>query len=456
MPLSRVIPFLGVAALVGATMPAQAAPTALDKIEHIVVIYTENRSFDNLYGLFPGADGIANAGAAATQVDGSGKPFATLPTVMDTSSKPAKPDPRFPASLPNKPFDLAPYVAIDQKTGDLVHRFYEEQGQIDGGKMDKFAAISNAGGLTMGYYDGHGMKLWQWAQQYTLADHFFHAAFGGSFLNHFWLVCACTPEFPGSPTKIMATVGADGAIGNVEHAAVTPDGYAVNTLQPFNPPYSSDHGAGDPKFRLPPQTLPTIADRLDAKGVSWAWYAGGWNDAVAGHADKLFEFHHQPFLYFGKFAPGRPERARHLKDYNDLLAGISKGSLPHVVFYKPIGELDQHPGYSEVMAADDHVADLLTRIKASSLWAHTLVIVTADENGGTWDHVGPPKVDRWGPGTRVPTLIISPFARKGFVDHTIYDTTSILKLIETRYHLKPLGSRDAAAGDLSAALAPEK
>ena len=161
MPQFRVTLYLGLVALVSATTPAQAAPKALDKIEHIIVIYTENRSFDNLYGLFPGADGIANAGAAATQVDDSGKPFVTLPRVMDTSAKPAKPDPRFPANLPNKPFDIAPYVAIDQKTGDLVHRFYEEQGQIDGGRMDKFAAISNAGGLTMGYYDGHGMKLWQ-------------------------------------------------------------------------------------------------------------------------------------------------------------------------------------------------------------------------------------------------------------------------------------------------------
>lgn len=452
MTLFRVIPFLGAATLFGLSIPAQAAPTPLDKIDHIIVIYTENRSFDNLYGLFPGADGIANAGAAATQVDKSGKPYDTLPAVLDTSSKPPKPDPRFPASLPNKPFDIGPYVPIDRKTGDLVHRFYEEQAQIDGGRMDKFAAISNAGGLTMGYYDGRGMKLWQWAKDYTLADHFFHAAFGGSFLNHFWLVCACTPEFKHAPAQITATASADGTIGNIEHAAVTPDGYAVNTLQPFNPPYSSEHGSGDPKFRLPPQILPTIADRLEAKRVSWAWYAGGWDDAAAGHADKLFEFHHQPFLYFGKFAPGRPERAAHLKDYKDLLAGIAKGKLPHVVFYKPIGELDQHPGYSEVMAADDHVADLLTRIKASPLWPHTLVIVTADENGGTWDHVGPPKIDRWGPGTRVPTLIISPFARKGYVDHTVYDTTAILKLIETRYHLQPLGSRDAAAADLTAAL----
>jgi phospholipase C len=446
----RLLPLL--AAALFAVAPRPAAATTLTDIRHIIVIYTENRSFDNLYGLFPGADGLSAAGSAAIQVDKAGKPFATLPAVMDTMKKPPIVDPRFPKSLPNKPFDIAPYVPIDQKTGDLVHRYYEEQLQIDGGRMDKFAAVSNAGGLTMGYYDGHGMQLWQWAQQYTLADHFFHAAFGGSFLNHFWLVCACTPVFPHAPDALVAKLDAKGQVANLKQAAVTPDFYAVNTLQPFYPPYSTEKGMGDDKMRLPPQTLPTIADRLDAAHVSWAWYAGGWNDAAAGRADKLFEFHHQPFVYFKPFAPGGSERKAHLKDYQDLLAGIAAGKLPHVVFYKPIGELDQHPGYSEVMAADAHVADLLARIKASPLWVHSVVIVTADENGGTWDHVGPPVVDRWGPGTRVPTLIVSPVARQGYVDHTIYDTTSILKLIETRYGLKPLGSRDAAAGDLRAAL----
>ena len=81
-----------------------------------------------------------------------------------------------------------------------------------------------------------------------------------------------------------------------------------------------------------------------------------------------------------------------------------------------------------------------------------MVIITYDENGGLWDHVAPPKIDKWGPGTRVPTLLISPFAKKGFVDHTQYDTTSILKLIETRWGLEPLGTRDGGANDLSNAL----
>jgi len=449
MSLFRPISLLVLAILLS-QQPAQAA--RLKDIDHIIVIYTENRSFDNLYGLFPGADGLSEAGSAAIQVDKSGKPYKTLPPVMDTSVKPPVIDTRFPKTLPNKPFEITPYVPIDEKTGDLVHRFYEEQAQIDGGKMDKFAAISNAGGLTMGYYNGQSMQLWQWAKQYTLADHFFHGAFGGSFLNHFWLVCACTPVFPHAPSELVAKLDAKGQVTNLKKAAVTPDFYAVNTLQPFYPPYDTGKAAGGPESRLPPQTLPTIADRLDSKHISWAWYAGGWNDAVAGHADKLFEYHHQPFVYFAKFAPGTAERNNHLKDYQDLLAGISSGKLPHVIFYKPIGAFDQHPGYSEVMAADAHVADLLTKIKASKLWPHTLVIVTADENGGTWDHVAPPVIDRWGPGSRVPTLIISPFAKKGYVDHTVYDTTSILKLIETRYHLKPLDSRDAQSGDLTAAL----
>ena len=92
---------------------------------------------------------------------------------------------------------------------------------------------------------------------------------------------------------------------------------------------------------------------------------------------------------------------------------------------------------------------LVRRIQASPVWQDSIIIVTYDENGGTWDHVAPPRLDRWGPGTRVPTLLISPFAKRGFVDHTPYDTSSILKLIETRFHLAPLGSRDAAAYDLT-------
>jgi acid phosphatase len=104
------------------------------------------------------------------------------------------------------------------------------------------------------------------------------------------------------------------------------------------------------------------------------------------------------------------------------------------------------------MAGDAHIDDLLNKIEKSPIWNSSVIIITYDEHGGYWDHVPPPKVDRWGPGLRVPTMIISPFAKKGFVDHTVYDTTSILKLIERRFYLAALGTRDRDAGDLTNAL----
>lgn len=420
------------------------------KINHFLVIYMENRSFDNLYGAFPGAEGLAQAPAANTvQVDKAGHPYETLPQAIDTNQKPPAADKRFPANLPNKPFPIDAYVPIDQMTGDLVHRFYQQQLQIDGGKMDKFAAWSDAAGLSMGYYDGSKMALWSVAREYTLADHFFQGAFGGSFLNHFWLVCACTPKYDNAPADLKAQLDDQG--GLVRDGAVTPDGFAVNTMQTVYAPHAAS--ITDTAKLLPPQDMPNIGDRLSEKGVSWAWYSGGWNDAVAGKPDPLFQFHHQPFAFFKAYGDGTPGRAEHLKDFADLDTAIDKGTLPQVAFYKPIGQLNQHPGYADIMAGDTHVAALLEKLKKSPQWADTAVIITFDENGGYWDHVAPPKADRWGPGTRIPTLVVSPFARKGFVDHTVYDTTSILATLEARYGLKPLSDRDAKAAPLTNAFA---
>ena len=122
--------------------------------------------------------------------------------------------------------------------------------------------------------------------------------------------------------------------------------------------------------------------------------------------------------------------------------------MPAVAFVKPLGENNEHPGYATLAKGQQHVADLVAAIQASPQWKSTAIIVTYDDFGGRWDHVAPPKVDRWGPGTRVPALLISPFAKKGTVNHEVFDTTSILKLIETRWNLKPLSDRDAKAGDL--------
>lgn len=415
-----------------------ADPTPTHPVQHIIVISLENHSFDNLFGTFPLADGFASSHAFNAQTDEHGTPYVTLPAVMDTRAKPPAPDARFPASLPNQPFPIEQYVGADTETGDLVHRFQQEQEQIHHGKMDRFAAVSDAGGLTMGYYDGSTLGLWQYAQKYTLADHFFHAAFGGSFLNHFWLICACTPRYENAPEAL------------VKSGAVTEDGYAVNTLFPTYTPHPA--GMNDPSKLLPPQDALTIGDRLSEKHISWAWYAGGWNAALAGNAHPSFQFHHQPFVYFSAFQDDSNAKTQHLKDENDFLADLEKGTLPAVAFYKPLGEFNLHPGYANVASGDAHIRDLLQKIEQSPQWKNTVVIVTFDENGGYWDHVAPPTIDRFGPGTRVPTIIISPFAKKGFVDHTVYDTTSILKFIEWRYGLAPLGTRDGSATNLTNAL----
>jgi phospholipase C len=425
--------------------PSSGAAQDFSKINHLIVVYQENWSFDSLYPYFPGANGIGSAGEAVKQVDKTGQPYATLPQPIDNNLKPPGPDARFPDNLPVAAFDAAKYVAANEKTGDLVHRFYQEQYQIDGGKMDKFVAWSDAAGLVMSYYDATNMPEGKLAQQYTMADNFFHASFGGSFLNHFWLVCACSPLWKESPGGLVAIVDGTGAM--VKDGQVTPDGFAVNTSQPVNSPFNAS--TPDPANRVPPQTMNNIGDELSAKKVSWAWYSGGWNDAVAGKPDPLFQYHHQPFNFFANYADGKPARAEHLKDETDFFAALKNNNLPAVSYVKPLGPDNEHPGYADLAKGQQHVADIVKAVQDSPFWKDTAIVVTYDEHGGRWDHVAPPKVDRWGPGARVPTIIISPFAKRGFVDHTQYDTTSILKFIEARWGVAPLGSRDAAANNLS-------
>lgn len=462
----------------------------LQRIEHVIVIYAENRSFDNLYGLYPGANGIANASAMAKlQRDHDGSVLPKLPPVWHGETATA--DPAFP-SLPNAPFGIdAPPInmPLSQRSRDLVHQFYQNQEQIAGGDMNHFAEVSNAGGLSMGHYDGSSLPMWKLAREFTLADNFFMGAFGGSFLNHFWLICACTPVFPHAPGTVVARLDAQNRLkrlpsspasalqGPARYAPsqVTPDGFAVNTTQPpyepsgIPPASGADAAYADPQQHpLPPQTAKTIGDTLSSKGITWAWYSGAWNAAVAdgtqpptqrrtviynGDGDAAnFQAHHQPFNYFARFAPGTPDRAEHLKDGQAFLDAIDRGNLPQVAFYKPQGKLNSHPGYADVLSGDAHIAGIVERIRHSPLWSSSLIIVTYDENGGFWDHVAPPKGDRWGPGVRIPTIIISPFAKRGYVDHTQYDTTSIAKFLSRRFQLEPLPGVRRNAGDLTAAL----
>jgi phospholipase C len=527
------------ALLVLAQAPSWAAGPRYDDIATIVVIYAENRSFDNLYGTYPGADGLANASAvSATQLDRDGTPLRGLPAVWGgTGNKVTQGAPIAPVGLTegqtatflggfNHPFSVA---ALYQTTAaadidplgytnrDLYHRFYENQMQINGGANNMFAAWADSGGMTMGYFEPAPegeMPLWDWAREYVLADHFFQGGFGGSFLNHIFLICSCAPYYGhdgknpnGGTDPSISAVEADGV--TLTRAArspasaldgppvfkrsgnLTPDYYAVNTMLPPYPP-SGNADAGQKTVdlhsatTLVPQSETTIGDLLTGAHVNWAYYAGAWDFALshppfaagASAAVPNFQYHHQPFNYFAAFDPSTPggaaNRAAHLLDAgvvtdpevlpdSRFLSDIRNGTLPPVAFYKPQGSVNEHPSYANIADGDHHIAAVLSALRDSPQWAHMLVVVTYDEFGGWWDHAAPPKADRFGPGTRVPALIISPYARNGTIDHTQYDTTSILRFITNRWKLPTLAGitrRDKALvangfpamGDLTAAL----
>jgi acid phosphatase len=513
------------------------------KVETIVVIYAENRAFDNLYGNFPGADGLSQVvdpvgrplPAYVPQIDRDGSRLATLPRtwggVTAAGIQPVVTEAQS-AGLPNAPFSIEHAFAAQANatlststvTRDLVHRFFEHQMQIDGGKNDGYAAWSDAGGLALGHYDYSRSALFGLAKEFVLADHFFQGAFGGSFLNHQYLICACAPVYPNADTAAanpsiamleqdtaghylprlkLAKAAKASALdepprfaksGNIAPADYFGDGkfYAVNTMQPAyqpsgNKPAAADAGTlyADPDnaTTLPPQSQATIGDALDAKHIAWIWYAGAWNAALAdgrrsplqartaiyapatAGGDPDFQPHHQPFNYYERFDPQThaEQRAAHLKDYRDLIDDAAAGRLPAVAFYKPQGNLNQHPGYASVAAGDAHIAALVATLRASPQWPHMVIVITYDEFGGAWDHVAPPQGDLLGPGARIPALIISPFAKRGTVDHTPYDTASILRLITRRFGLEVLpgiAMRDASLaahgaaplGDLTNAL----
>src|SRR5256714_6132705 len=509
----------------------------LQKINHIVVIYEENHSFDNLYGGWEGVNGRASADAAhTTQLDEAGNPFACLlqndvnltsPPLSVTCTDAAH---GIASHFTNAPFSIEQYLPPSARTcpqpgvfapnglppsqsnlpggctRDIVHRFYQEQYQLNNGQQNRYETGSDANGLVMGYYDTTQLPIYTYlhgdgAPHYAIADDFFQSAFGGSFLNHQWLIAAASPVWAGAPAANHSVIDSNGMpTAYPQYAPTGPvldrqltqlcpsvvanracGDYAVNTIQPAYQPFK-----GSPQ--LPPQTGTTIGDELSSAGVSWAWYSGGWsnadgdyqapgwtNGAVPGVCadpnsspnpvwpycpNKVFQFHHQPFNYYASFAPGTPGRT-HLLDEAEFLqrtaASARSCKLNSVSFVEPVGLENETPGYTSVSRGRDHLVQLLQAIDKSACAKDTMVVVTYDEFGGQWDHVPPPGQggtagahDLWGPGTRIPALVISPRLRGNFVvDHTQYDTTSVLATIENRFGLAPLSSRDAAVNDLS-------
>ena len=537
--------FLGGAAVlgVGATLSAcgntseapnspvarPLTPQELDKalreqVKTVVVIYAENRSFNNLFADFPGVEKPLSALTAKDfqQRDRDGSVLPALPPswggvlqvgpqTVDGVTYPS--EVQFQQNLPNAPFALkgpqGEDLPLSLVTRDLWHVFYQNQMQINGGKNDGFVAWGDSGGLVMGHYaqSRYALRLWDVAKEFVLCDNFFQGAFGGSFLNHQYLISATAPFYPNAAQSVakaqIATLQSDDPSGTrlkpldtsqasamtgppqFGPSALTPDGYGVNTLAPpywptwIRDPQNPDYSKPDLPNVLVPQTHEHIGDKLSKKNIDWAWYAGAWQATLeqfkdSGGIPKIpnFQYHHQPFNYFKQQGPQNPaERARRLRDgglgdessTNRFFADAQAGKLPAVSFYKPQGNLNMHAGYADVASGDRHIARALKVLQESPQWKNMVVVVTVDENGGWWDHVAPPQGDRWGPGSRVPALVVSPFARKGTVDHTVYDTASILRLITRVFQLETLDGlkqRDDAMiargqkpmGDLSNAL----
>jgi phospholipase C len=515
-------------ALAGVALPAAAAPgdpgggasvgnghpsTIPGGFKHLVVIYEENHSFDNLYGGWGSVNGQAvNGSQSVAQVAQNGTAYDCLPqldanlaspplsvTCTDTahSITVGGSTSNIASHFPNSTFMIDDYITPTSTTcpptvagtpfkpngwldgtgvsggctRDLVHRFYQEQYQIDGGKMDRYTTGSDAVGLTQGQYDTTKLPIYQYlhsagAPNYVIADDFFQAAFGGSFLNHQWLIAARTPldttatvnnsvvDANGMPTTYPLYTPT-GTVKDTQWTVACPAGgnnyaaacgnYAVNTIQPASRPYSSPTATKLPL--IDDSAYPNIGDRMTAAGISWNWYAGGWDDAVAGHPGVNFQYHHQPFNYFAAYAPGQPGRT-HLQDETKFIAAAQNGTLPSVSFVKPYGDENEHPGYASEPNGSDHLVDLIKTITNGPEGKDTLIVVTYDEFGGQADHVAPPVVDKWGPGTRIPALLVSKKFQESGVDHTQYDTTSILATIEKAFHLAPLGTRDAKVNPL--------
>ena len=351
-------------------------------------------------------------GTTVTQVDVKGTPLTALPQALDFAGNP---DIRFPASLPVHAFDAGKYVSPWGSTGDIVHRFYEEQSQIDGGKMDGFMAWSDNPGLLFSNFNATDMPEGQLAAQYTLADNGFHSAFGGSFFNHQFLICACAPMFPNGPaakTSVLApgstTVLAVNATGGyVNDGFLTPDGYVINTAYTVNTPHPAGY---NPSYLVPQQTEPDDRRSPD-------------------RPERLVE------MVFGRLGPRRLPGIRLQTSSSTTSPSRTIRATPtappprrRTFRMRPLPCRRRKQNMQQRRRSSNRSAKI-TNTRATRpcckvnarrrdrpgdpgqpLLEDTAIIITYDENGGRWDHVAPPVIDRWGPGTRVPFIMISPFA----------------------------------------------
>ncbi|MDD2878105.1 MAG: alkaline phosphatase family protein [Acidiphilium sp.] len=467
-------------------------------IEHIVVIFQENRSFDHYFGAYTSPAGahlsnlLDSKGKVAQRFHGlqknpAGIPYTVLPTPKDILSFQE-------AELPNAPFHLAPFIPADDNAHwDPKHRFFRMSAQINNGKMDRFIALALGdhrhlsrqelktyaaqrlafdlavpSGPVIGYYERADLPFYHTlADHFVLFDRFFQAMSGGSTGNALYLVAARSCLNPKASADARSPF--DPSEAGLDHAffdlPYDHRGVLINDLSPTQGPT----GANQPKaFKLSPppefQTYPNIGDRLDAASLDWAWYNENWNlvkpwalKTAFGPGDgsavidtgRLYEAHHNPFQYYAKW----PDYVRrgHIRSSDDFLHDAASGKLPAVSFLKATAAHTEHPADCAPKFGMDWVENLVRSVADGPAWDKTAIIITYDEGGGFWDSMAPVQLDAYGLGTRTPALLVSPFARKGYVENRVSHTGCILKLIETRFGLSPLNHRDGNAHDMTGA-----
>jgi phospholipase C len=303
---------------------------------------------------------------------------------------------------------VAPFHIGGRAAEDLSHSAETFNKQYNGGQMDGFlSAILEQSGrvqdLVMGHYDDRDIPYyWNLADEYVLFDRFFTSAKGGSVTNHMYWVT--------------------GGPGNPEGDFIPEEGFDEQT---------------------------TIFDRLEEKGISWKFYVQNYDPRITFRSKTLGDRGSQvvwvPLLNYGRFVDD-PELFKHIVPMEEFYADARAGRLPAVSYIVPSGSSEHPPG--SIKAGETFVRTIVAALMRSKLWNSSAFHWTYDDWGGWYDHVPPPQVDRYGYGFRAPALLVSPYAKRGHIEHATMDFTSLLKFIEENWGLDPLTSRDARATSL--------
>jgi phospholipase C len=427
-------------------------------------------------------------------------------------------DQRFPTAMPNAPFQITQYADYMAFIGDPVHRFFQMWQQFDGGRQDLFVWVeltsgegsakhhddpslgTNQGALAMGFYNmaaGDAPYLRELAQRYALADNYHQPIMGGTGANYFALATGYVAAYltdgrptpppasqvenpeprPGTPnwyTQSGYTSGSYTACADPTQPGVKAirdylttlpykpfnDGnclpghsYLVNNYHSAYAPDGTPRPLGPGEFTLPPQRQPTIAEALSAKAVSWRWYSGGRTET--GIDEDQYCDICDPLTSSATVMTG-PLR-QNLVGLAAFERDVAAGTLPAVSFVVPPNAESGHPAYSTVPRYESFLRGLIGKVEANAaLWARTAILVTTDEGGGYYDSGYIQILDFFGDGTRIALIAVSPFARKGHVEHSYYDHVSILKFIERNWRLQPLSpqSRDNLPNPVMSAADP--